>query len=164
MSAKSTIATVTAGAVLWAGVAVSAAADELPGPVEIAPGVTQEVLSVDDHGAPTSGRVTIDTEIAPEGDLSGYVERNREGATLFGMPGSTTENVGGGTWQYGWNLVNFTEKHCFSHYMHRTKNHGATVTMGGRTNNSTQPGGKWAKATLTGGVTSGTCHSYWNAG
>ncbi|MFD8880886.1 lactococcin 972 family bacteriocin [Corynebacterium xerosis] len=79
-----------------------------------------------------------------------------------GLPGTTNESVGGGDWSYGWRLINGTTKQCFSHYMHRSKSHTATASMGGDHNSATARSGNWARASVQGGIGSGTCNVYWS--
>ncbi|WP_390884942.1 lactococcin 972 family bacteriocin [Corynebacterium rouxii] len=99
--------------------------------------------------------VTFDTTSAPpSGKITTYKIR--------GLPGSTTEQVGGGTWTYGWNLINASTRQCFSRYIHRSKSHTATAIMGGVTRSSTARSGSWASAEVVGELTLGTCNAYWS--
>lgn len=113
------------------------------------------VLSYGSDGVPTSGVVSFKMERELSSDLVTV-------SKLPGLPGTKTEQVGGGTWTYGWELVNFSEKRCFSKYIHRSKSHTATATMGGRSKSSVAKSGNWASAVVIGGVTSGTCNVYWS--
>ena len=69
--------------------------------------IESRVLTVDENGEPTSGMATIDiSDTFQPGRYTTY--------KIPGLPGSTTEQAGGGTWTYGWNLINATTKQCFS--------------------------------------------------
>ncbi|GAB3947970.1 lactococcin 972 family bacteriocin [Corynebacterium tapiri] len=116
--------------------------------------LARQVLTVDESGNPTSGMVTLDLESATPGGVS-----TRK---IPGLPGSTTEDAGGGTWTYGWELVNGTTKRCFSNYNHPTNSHRASVSMGSMTDSKTARPTSWAKASVVAGVTSGTCNVFWD--
>ncbi|WP_347307470.1 lactococcin 972 family bacteriocin [Corynebacterium sp. SA-MJD20WY100] len=116
--------------------------------------VAHKVLTVDEQGNPTSGMVTLDLQEPSSSELST--------TAMFSLPGTTTEQVGGGTWNYGWEIVNGTTKHCFSHYNHPDNTHRATATMGSQTDTSTARRASWAKASVSAGLTAGTCNAYWD--
>lgn len=122
--------------------------------LELANGHTLKILSTDNNGNPTSGVVSFDINESPP---SGQ-------ATFRLVPGTNTENIGGGTWTYGWKMENVTGKLCFSHYIHNSKHHTASVAMGDLTSKRTARAGSWAKASVRGSITTGTCNAYWSTG
>lgn len=115
--------------------------------------VEYTILTVDESGNPTSGMATLPIDPSANG---------AETRKIPGLPGTTNESVGGGDWSYGWRLINGTTKQCFSHYMHRSKSHTATASMGGDHNSATARSGNWARASVQGGIGSGTCNVYWS--
>ncbi|MFD5867757.1 lactococcin 972 family bacteriocin [Corynebacterium sp. NPDC060344] len=115
--------------------------------------VEYTVLTVDESGSPTSGMVSFPIDSTPSG---AQIQK------IPGLPGTNNESVGGGDWSYGWRLVNVTTKECFSNYMHRSKSHTATASMGGQHNSATARSGNWARALVRGGVGGGTCNVYWS--
>ena len=115
--------------------------------------VEYAVLTVDRSGNPTSGMASFPVEAVPSGV---GIQK------IPGLPGTNNESVGGGDWSYGWRLINGTTKECFSHYMHRSKSHTATASMGGDHSSGTARSGNWAKASVRGGVGGGTCNVYWS--
>lgn len=116
--------------------------------------IASQVLTVDEEGNPTSGMVTLDIGSATKDGIS--VQK------IPGLPGTETESKGGGTWTYGWELINGGSKRCFSHYIHPTKSHRATAVMGSMTDSRTARAASWAKASVTTGVTAGTCNVFWD--
>lgn len=116
--------------------------------------ITHQVLTVDDKGNPTSGMVTL--------DLGSNAQDEVSMRKIPGLPGTKTEAAGGGTWTYGWELINGGTKRCFSHYNHPTNSHRATATMGSMTDSRTARPTAWAKASVTAGITAGTCNVYWD--
>ncbi|AWB83468.1 lactococcin 972 family bacteriocin [Corynebacterium liangguodongii] len=81
---------------------------------------------------------------------------------MRGLPCTKNESVGGGDWSYGWRLINGPTKECFSNYMHRSKSHTATASMGGDSRSATARSGNWANASVRAGYGSGTCFTYWS--
>ncbi|MBZ8176411.1 lactococcin 972 family bacteriocin [Corynebacterium sp. 3HC-13] len=114
------------------------------------------VLTRDENGKPTSGYVII-----PLGDPS-----SSDGISVRKvpyLPGTNHEKTPtGGDWTYGWHTIGGTGKECFSNYMHSSKSHTASVTMGEDTNKSTSRAGGWAKASVRGGLLSGSCQVFWS--
>jgi hypothetical protein len=72
-----------------------------------------------------------------------------------------TENVGGGTWNYGTAYTTSGGKHCYSHYIHPTHQHTATAIIGADTKRVSARPGTWANADAYGGLFD-TCSTYWN--
>lgn len=103
----------------------------------------ERILTWDEEGNPTSGVVTFDVD-----------------TTI--MKPRATENVGGGTWTYGSRYTSDGSKVCTSKYMHKTKTHTATATMGTITSTRTAKLGSWASASVTGGISAGVCNAYWS--
>ncbi|QKG83620.1 hypothetical protein GXN76_03450 [Kroppenstedtia pulmonis] len=73
-----------------------------------------------------------------------------------------SENVGGGTWDYGTRLVNFgTQKEVYSNYYHATKNHGSTAQIGTKSNSSCVRPKSTSYASARGGLFDST-RAFWN--
>lgn len=124
-----------------------ATAEPTAGAVEVAPNTY--VTSWDEEGNPTSGHKVIDADSANSEDPAAITPL-------------ATENVGGGTWNYGTRFDVFSgTKTCYSHYIHQTKTHTATAIMGEQHRVSQGPG-RWANAEVTGGPLAGTCTTYWS--
>lgn len=120
-----------------------AVAQEISTPETATPFASEQVLTWDEDGNPTSGVISFDVETA--------IIKPR-----------TTENVGGGTWTYDVTHDSTGAKICSSKYMHKTKTHTATAIMGGRTQTVSAKPGHWANASVTGGVFAGRCNAYWS--
>jgi hypothetical protein len=56
------------------------------------------------------------------------------------------EDVGGGTWCYGWSLDGSGLKGCYSNYFHPTNRHSAWASIGGSEDRDVQDGGVTARA------------------
>ena len=108
--------------------------------------IDNKVLTVDSEGNPTSGVATLDID-SPSQDGTSFRK---------------TEQVGGGSWNYGWELINGTTKRCFSHYNHPSRSQRASVSMGTLTDSKTVRPNNWAKASVMAGITAGTCNVYWD--
>jgi hypothetical protein len=70
-----------------------------------------------------------------------------------------TEDVGGGTWTYGWDLTT-DGKRCFSNYFHGSKNHSATAKIANNSLKVVEAKKITAKASRTAG-SAYTCYTYW---
>ena len=116
--------------------------------------IDNKVLTVDSEGNPTSGVATLDID-SPSQDGTSFRK-------IPGFPGTKTEQVGGGSWNYGGELINGTTKRCFSHYNHPSRSHRASVSMGTLTDSKTVRPNNWAKASVMAGITAGTCNVYWD--
>jgi lactococcin 972 family bacteriocin len=79
--------------------------------------------------------------------------------THGGTSTRATQNVGGGTWNYGSELSGLQKK-CYSNYMNRITNHGSTAIIGSSNRSASAITGKWSNATAFGGLTQ-TCKAYW---
>lgn len=88
-----------------------AVAQEISTPETTTPFASEQVLTWDEDGNPTSGVISFDVETA--------IIKPR-----------TTENVGGGTWTYDVTHDSTGAKICSSKYMHKTKTHTATASWG----------------------------------
>lgn len=67
---------------------------------------------------------------------------------------AASEQVGGGTWNYG-NILG----HNYSDYLHSSAKHSSTVICGNATHRHVAAAGNWSNAALT--AVSG-CGFYWN--
>ncbi|MFC5723231.1 lactococcin 972 family bacteriocin [Streptomyces gamaensis] len=71
----------------------------------------------------------------------------------------TDENVGGGTWSHGTGTDGIY-KGCYSNYIHPSKRHSASVSIGNATDKSYADAGDWANAYARSGWAF-TCNAYW---
>lgn len=85
---------------------------------------------------------------------SGSVELTNSQVTPF-----TVVNVGGGTWNYGTEIIG-AQKHVWSHYVHPTKYHSATAILGPEEDKVYAVAGTWANADVYGSP-SYTGYAYW---
>ncbi|MEV4440331.1 lactococcin 972 family bacteriocin [Streptomyces sp. NPDC049577] len=69
------------------------------------------------------------------------------------------ENVGGGTWSYGTGTVG-TWKSCYSNYVHPSKRHSSTASMGSDVDKNYADAGDWSTSEVKAGF-GYTCHAYW---
>lgn len=67
---------------------------------------------------------------------------------------------GGGTWNYG-TVLDGIYKGCYSNYIHPTKQHSASVSIGNATDKVIKNADIWANAYATSGAAH-TCNAYWN--
>lgn len=72
-----------------------------------------------------------------------------------------TENIGGGTWNYGSVPQLDGSRKCYSHYVHPTKTHTATAIISDQNVKVQRNAGIWANADAIGGVFN-KCKAYWN--
>ncbi|WP_276210478.1 lactococcin 972 family bacteriocin [Heyndrickxia coagulans] len=74
---------------------------------------------------------------------------------------SKSVSKGGGTWNYGTEFVLVAKKRVWSNYMHRSKLHSSSCTIGSLTSatGKIKPG-KWANSSKVGGLKADT-HAYW---
>ncbi|MFJ8274826.1 lactococcin 972 family bacteriocin [Streptomyces sp. NPDC094154] len=73
---------------------------------------------------------------------------------------TTKESKGGGTWNYG-TVLDGIYKGCYSNYIHPTKQHSASVSIGNATDKVIKNADIWANAYATSGAAH-TCNAYWN--
>ncbi|MFU0833968.1 MAG: Lactococcin 972 family bacteriocin [Oscillospiraceae bacterium] len=71
-------------------------------------------------------------------------------------------NVDGGVWDYGTSIVGFNQKKVYSNYLHNTKIHKASCSIGAHKNDS-----GWTQAGMTAfssaiGGWGDTTHAYYN--
>ena len=73
----------------------------------------------------------------------------------------TTENVGGGVWDYG-TCIDGYQKKCWSNYLHQENWHSSAASVGANSSSSerTKPG-KTSFASAHGGYLEPS-HAYWN--
>ncbi|MDX3308877.1 lactococcin 972 family bacteriocin [Streptomyces sp. ME08-AFT2] len=71
----------------------------------------------------------------------------------------TIEDVGGGSWTYGTELVT-GGKRCYSYYFHGTEQHKSTAKIASGETMATALAGKTSKASRTAGAAY-TCYAYW---
>jgi lactococcin 972 family bacteriocin len=75
---------------------------------------------------------------------------------------ATTENVGGGTWNYGWVWnAPWPEKIVYSQYVHPTKYHSSTAICSINVSKVYATAGNWSDARVMCGLTD-QGHYYWN--
>lgn len=73
----------------------------------------------------------------------------------------SSENVGGGSWDYGTGIAGWEKKKVWSNYMHPDKKHHASCSIGANLNKSgTVNAGKTAFSSATGKSDAKT-HAYW---
>lgn len=130
--------------------APSAAATPVPDQPRSEPTVVVRVLTRDATGQPTSG----------EAIFSGPNSTSlmSQGRTTLG---SSTKNVGGGTWSYGSSRALNGTKSCWSNYVHPTNTHSATSIIGSDQEKERKTPKLWAKTSTRGGWFE-TCHTYWS--
>ena len=92
----------------------------------------------------------------PNGDFTA----SSTASETSGVTPLTTVNVGGGTWNYGSSSAGWNQKRCYSHYIHKTKRHSASVVIGSQEQTVYANAGQWARAERTGGWFD-TCNTYW---
>ncbi|GAA2336575.1 hypothetical protein GCM10010403_30880 [Glycomyces rutgersensis] len=71
------------------------------------------------------------------------------------------EDVGGGTWCYGWGLDSSGLKSCYSNYFHPANRHSAWASIGASEDRDVQDGGLTARAYAVAGHAF-TCHVKYN--
>ncbi|OIJ96657.1 hypothetical protein BIV25_16980 [Streptomyces sp. MUSC 14] len=91
---------------------------------------------------------------------SGMVVLNLNSSLRSASDETHTEDVGGGSWTYGFELTS-GGKRCFSYYFHGSKMHHATVRIANAENKAYGFAGQTAKASTTAGAAY-TCKAYWS--
>jgi len=86
---------------------------------------------------------------------SGSVKLTNAEVTPF-----TVVNVGGGTWNYGTEIIG-AQKHVWSYYYHPDKYHSATAIIHTSNQKTYAYAGSWANADAY-GPTNYTGYAYWN--
>ncbi|MFR1784296.1 MAG: lactococcin 972 family bacteriocin [Sarcina ventriculi] len=70
-------------------------------------------------------------------------------------------SVGGGTWDYGTSLYQVTKKKVYSNYLHPTKTHAASCSIGTTMSDSGWASAKRIAQSSAVGKTSDTTNAYW---
>lgn len=92
---------------------------------------------------------------------SGSVKLTNSDVTAFGISPTASESVGGGTWNYGTEIIG-NQKHVWSIYDHNDKSHSATVILGSdRKESGWKPKRTTARADLYGNKEY-TGYAYWD--
>lgn len=173
LRATGAVAAVSAGVVLAAGMASSAAAttdsDQSLSSVQGKPARQAMTALYPDTKVKTSG----DVKIVSQGRTAtgGWVEFTGTGTVE--IDGSATKaptirpfalidtKIGGGRWIYGTTVNSGGQKACHSKYHHASRWHSATAKMDGYSTKKVMEATRWANAAVI-RHTRATCRAYYN--